>query len=413
MKRRISGSIPKRGSALGGLYVFKAVLLALALMAVALAFLNGLLASLCGPQFSFTLAGSFALYLATQPARRELMVTLGLGLALRLAYGATYGIKPYFGSLVFAFAGFLGISSLLVLAYTAVRWRCLSKFGTAAFFPFVSIMVGFILPVTNRLSPATFDTHLLAADGAIGFQPSFFLGRLISGRPVLWNLTSTVYYALPFAVALLCAVQLGKRPGEVRRLLWLFGLMSAAGFCLYPVCPATGPIYAFREWFPLRAPDMSGLSLATLSVSGAPRNAIPSLHFSTALLVFWNTRLLRRPGQIAAGLFLAGTAFAILALGEHYLTDIVVTLPFSLMIQAAFSNTTPANSTWRYGALWSSAGLVALWLLILRFWVQSLAAWSAVTCVAFVATFGISIWLREEMCKNSNVESSEAHCQIQ
>lgn len=383
-----------------GLHAFKPLLLGLAAVAVALALLNGLMASLGdSPQFSFTLAGSFALYLATRPARRELIVTVGLGLALRLAYGATYGIKPYFGSPVISIAGFVGVASLLMLAYTAVRRRRLAEFETAAYFPFVSIVVGFILPVTNRLSPATFDTHLLAADSATGFQPSFLLGRLIGGRPVLWSLTSTVYYALPFAVALLCAAQFGKRPGEVRRLLWLFGFMSAVGFCLYAVCPATGPVYAFREWFPFRTPDVAHLSLAALSVPGAARNAIPSLHFSTALLVFWNTRVLRRAARIAAGLFLAGTAFAILALGEHYLTDIVVAVPFSLMFQAAFSSATPADSTWRYGAMWSSAGLVALWLLILRFGVQPLTARPAVTCVAFATTVGFSIWMWAELCK--------------
>jgi PAP2 superfamily len=376
----------------------KPVLLALALMAVALAFLNGLAASLGkSPQFSFTLAGSFALFLATRPKRLEIVITFILGLALRLAYGAYFGIQPYFGSAMIGFAGFLGVASLLVLAFTALRKRRFSEFGTAAFFPFVSIMVGFILPFTNHLSPLTFDAHLLAADGAFGFQPSFVLGRVIGGHPTLWDLTSTVYYALPFAVALLCAAQLGRRPDEVRRLLWLFGIMSAVGFCLYAVCPATGPIYAFRG-FPLRAPDLSGLSLAPLAVPSAPRNAIPSLHFSTALLVFWNTSQLRRSGRIAAALFLAGTAFATLALGEHYLIDIVVAFPFSLTFQAAFADTA-GNAGWRYGAMGSGAALVAAWLLALRFWVQPLIEWRAAICALAIATLGFSIWARRELSR--------------
>jgi hypothetical protein len=392
--------MPKQAGGNRALDAAKPVLLVLALLAVALAFLNGLAASFGdSPQFSFTLAGSFALFLATRPARRQVVATLVLGLALRLVYGASLGIKPYFGSVLIGFAGFLGIASLIVLAFAAVRNRRFSEFGTAAFFPFVSIVVGFILPVTNRLSPVTFDAHLLAADGVFGFQPSFVLGRTIGGHPLLWGLTSTVYYALPFAVAVLCAVQLGGHPGEVRRLLWLFGFMSAVGFCLYAVCPAAGPIYAFREWFPLRTPGLPGFSLAPLSVPGAPRNAIPSLHFSTALLVYWNTSHLRRAGRIAAGLFLAGTAFAILALGEHYVTDIVVAFPFSLMFQAAFANTGTGNATWKYGAMGGSAGLVAAWLLALRIWIQPLVAWPAATCVVAMATVGFSIWARRELSR--------------
>jgi hypothetical protein len=393
---------PTRGSGNRALDAAKPVLVALALLAVALALVNGLVESLGhSPQFSFTLAGSFALFLATRPSRREIAVTLLLGLALRLAYGATLGVQPYFGSVLISSAGFVGIAGLMVLAYTALRTKCFSMFGTAAFFPFVAIIVGFVLPVTNHLSPVTFDRHLLAADGVLGFQPSFLLGRMIHGRALLWDLTSTLYYALPFAVAVLCAVELRKHTGEVRRLLYLFGFMSAVGFCLYAICPATGPLYAFRAWFPLTPPHLSDLALgAALSVPGAPRNAIPSLHFSTALLVFWNTLHMPKAGRIAAGLFLAGTAFAILALGEHYLVDIIVAIPFSLIFQAAFTDAELSNSTHRYRAIFLGAGLVAGWLLVLRFWIQPLVAWPALTCVLFVSTVGISVWARYNAARN-------------
>src|SRR5580700_11730531 len=91
--------MPKQTGGSRELDVAKPVLLALALMAVALAFLNGLAASFGkSPQFSFTLAGSFALFLATRPKRLEIVITFILGLSLRLAYGATFGIQPYFGS---------------------------------------------------------------------------------------------------------------------------------------------------------------------------------------------------------------------------------------------------------------------------------------------------------------------------
>lgn len=380
--------------------LFTPVLLGLGLTAVLFAVLNGLVASLGqSPQFSFTLAGSFVLYLATKPAPRELVATVGLGLVLRVVYGATFGVNPYFGSLVISTAGFLGVAGLVSLACSAVRLRRVSEFGVAAYFPFVSILVGFILPVTNHFSPYTFDLELLGCDGATGFQPSFFLGRLIHGRPAVWDITATIYYALPLAVALLCAARVGQRRGEVGRLLWLFGLMSVVGFCLYAVCPATGPIYAFREWFPSGAPDVSRLSLAHLPAPAAPRNAIPSLHFSTALLVFWNTHFLRRE-RWAAGLFLAGTGFAVLALGEHYLTDVVVAVPFSLFFHAAFSDTESAGSVWRSAAMFGGAGFVAVWLLILRFGSQQLPAHPALTCLAFAATVGMSVWIQAKLARS-------------
>jgi predicted anti-sigma-YlaC factor YlaD len=369
--------------------VAKLALFALALTAVGVALLNGLIASIGeSPQFCFTLAGSFAIHLAIGLSRRELAVTVSLGVALRVAYGATYGIKPYFGSEWIVLGAFLGVASLAVLA--VARRKRTAGFGAAAFFPLVSILVGFVLPVTNRLSPLTFDTHLLAADGALGLQPSFLAGRLIAGRPALRDLTSTVYHALPLAVALLCAAQIRRRPEEVRRLFWLLGSTCVAGFCLYSVCPATGPAYAFPESYPFGSPTPHEASPRLLPVPGAPRNAIPSLHFSTALLIFWNARRLRRSARMAAALFLAATTFAILALGEHYLVDAVAALPFSLFFHAAFCGT-PAPSPWRYRAMAAGAASVVLWLAILRFGPHYLAAWPIAISAAFVATAAFTI----------------------
>src|SRR5205809_908801 len=129
--------LPKQAGGKRALDAAEVVLLALALLAVALAFLNGLAASFGNnPQFSFTLAGSLAVFLATRPARREIVATLVLGLALRLAYGAFFALDPYFAAGLISFTGLLGAASLMVLARAAVRSRRFSEFGIAAFFPF-------------------------------------------------------------------------------------------------------------------------------------------------------------------------------------------------------------------------------------------------------------------------------------
>lgn len=372
--------------------------------ATALVFLSGLLDSFINSaEFAFTLAGSFVIHIAARPARREIAMTIVLGFLLRLAYGATIGVNPYFGSALISSAGFLGISSLIVLAYTSNQNKRLSVFKTAAFFPFVSCIVGCILPISNSLSPVTFDAHLLAVDGTLGYLPSFVLGRIISGHPLLWDFVTTVYYALPLPVALLCAYALrNEQFSEVRRLLCLFGVMCVVGFFIYAVCPATGPAYAFREYFPLKPPPLPDILPALLSVPNAPRNAMPSLHLSAALLVFLNTSGMRKFSRIAAGLFLGGTAFAILALGEHYLIDIIVAVPFALMFQAAFANPSHGNSTWRYCAMVGSAGFVAGWLILLRFWIQPLVMWPYVTYFIAILTIGFSVLAQHKMSRQDH-----------
>ncbi len=390
--------------------ILKPILPALALIGVVLAFANGLMASAGkSPQFSFALSSCFVLFLATRPGGWQLTTVLALGIGLWVAYTAAYGIDPYFGWVPISSAGFLGIASLLMLGYMAVHRRKPWELIVAAFFPGVSIMVGFVLPMTNRWSQLAFDAHLLAADGVIGCQPSFILGRLLTNRPLLWNATATWYYALPLAVGLLCAAHLRTHRGEVRRLLWMFTSMSLVGFFLYAVCPATGPAYAFHGRFPDSVPNLTGPALAGLPVPGAPRNAMPSLHFSTALLVFWNTRVFRLARRLPAALFLAGTAFAILALGEHYLSDIVVAMPFSLFFQAAFWRGNAGDGMWKQLGMSCGAGLCAAWLLILRLSVQSLIARPVATSLAFAATVGVSIWIatKLEMC-SPEVHDSEA-----
>jgi len=377
----------------------KPLLLALAFLVVVAAVRQGLLDSLgTSSQFSLVLAGSFAFHLAARPSRTEIAITFLLGLALELAYSTTFVIKQYFGSTLIVFAGFLGLASLIVLAYSAVRSKRLFTFGTAAFFPFLSVLAGFALPVTNRMSPFTFDAHLFAADSTLGFQPGFILGRAIGGRPLLWNLTSTLYYALPFAVCLLCAAMLRKNSRQAIRLMCLFGSLSAVGVVLYAVCPATGPSYAFHGWYPWKLPRLSLLSLtAPLLVPDAPRNAMPSLHFGGALLIFWNTARMSKAARIAAALFLAGTAFAILALGEHYLIDAIAAFPVCLALQAAYTLSIAGYSRPVNLAMWTGAALAFGWPLLLRFAIRPLVEYPAVAWVGFLATVGFSIWARHAL----------------
>jgi len=384
---------------------FLPFLLVIAILPIAIAFANGLLSSFGdNPQFSFTLAGSFAIYMATRPTRRELAITILIGFALRFEYGAIIGVKPYFGSELISLAGFMGIASLIVLGYSATQNKNLSVLGAAAFFPYVTILVGFILPITSRLSPVTFDSHLLAVDATFGFQPSFVLGQLIRGRPFLRDIFTTVYYALPLPVAMLCAAAVkNEHMSEVRRLLSLFGVLSVVGFFIYAVCPATGPAYAFHECFPMKPPHLPDISLAPLSVPNAPRNAMPSLHLCAALLVFWNTSIMHKATRIAAGFFLAGTAFAILALGEHYLIDIITAVPFALMFQATFTKPSIRNFRWKYGAMIGSTGFVALWLIMLRFRIQPLVLWPAITYFISISTLGFSFFALHELSRRNPI----------
>ena len=108
----------------------------------------------------------------------------------------------------------------------------------------------------------------------------------------------------------------------------LFVPYVVAALC-YLWLPATGPGVAIAG-YPATAAAVQEVQAAMVSVPPAPRNAMPSLHVSSAIWIFMLRAALRRKWLFVAGaLFVLGTAWATLAIGEHYVIDLVVAMPFA------------------------------------------------------------------------------------
>jgi hypothetical protein len=163
------------------------------------------------PTFSFTLLGTFVIYLWTRPARSAWLAVLVLAVGLRLAcVYAMGGLGAYYGVWWISWGAFLGIATLMVLAAQVVwlsgrscdtEWKsCQQAFYAGAVFPLCSLLIGYTVPLTTWLCPRTYDAFLLAVDSGLGFQPSFVLGRLLREGSNAWGLTAVVYYVLPLAV---------------------------------------------------------------------------------------------------------------------------------------------------------------------------------------------------------------------
>jgi hypothetical protein len=100
-------------------------------------------------------------------------------------------------------------------------------------------------------------------------------------------------------------------------------------------------------------------------------------------------------------LFLLATVFATLALGEHYLIDLVVAVPFTLVFQAGWTAVLPERQRARKKALWLGIILTVAWMLLLFFGLRILLAseifsWGLVTltvgsCMAFERKLAVSV----------------------
>jgi hypothetical protein len=244
-----------------------------------------------------------------------------------------------------------------------------------------SVIGALALLLTIALYPKTYDLYLYAFDAVLGFQASFWMGRMFVEYPLLAAAGKAVYTCVPLAITLLYAFQVTSPHRSPVDILYVFFGAGFTGLFLYHFFPATGPVYIFGSSFPWSPPPLESLRLIPVPAQ-VPRNAMPSVHTAWALLIWWNSR--ERPAWVRtlAGLFLALTLASTLGMGEHYLTDLIVAVPFTVAIQAAFTRTIPLNRPERSQALMAGAGLTVIWLIALR---TSMAVFERLPALAWAA----------------------------
>src|SRR5262249_43292101 len=131
------------------------------------------------------------------------------------------------------------------------------------------------------------------------------------------------------------------------------------GMLGYHFVPVTGPRY-WLQGFPESVPGIEQVPLATMLISPVPRNGMPSMHFAWALLLWLNARQLGN--RWLFGFFSALLALnfvATMALGEHYLIDLVASAPIVVATQAIIAGRVPWKDAARKNA---AIGGFALWI---------------------------------------------------
>ena len=345
------------------------------------------------PFFATSIAGTFLIHMWTRPSRRECVLTATIGVLLAAAYALWWppAIRSL-SSVTLACAAWMGVASLLVNGVQGIRLEGPAREAKKALFAptfllaISSIVGAAALVLTSYLHPRTYDLFLYSFDSNLGFQPSFLMGRLFAQQPPFAFVSRTIYAATPLAIALLYALQLTSARRPQINILWVFFGAGFSGLFLYHLFPATGPIFVFGSNFPFSPPLVDRHVLEAIALpSDAPRNAMPSVHTAWVLLVWWNSRTRPAWVRVLAALFLVFTLFATLGLGEHYLIDLVVAVPFSVALQGAFSTGIPIHHPVRRAAWAAGAVVVALWLIALRipgtvFQGSAMLSWGAITC---------------------------------
>lgn len=304
-------------------------------------------------------------------------------------------------TLLSIFAECLWLASLLLAARAVVAERGANRHAALDL-----LVIRFSLPVCLPLMqvmlwiqglhcPTVYDLHLYAFDGLFGASVTKVVAIFVRSVPGLLTAVWLIYQSLVPAVALFVVLQRDEQGFVHGKLLSRFLIAAVLGFGLYVLMPGIGPLMTFVDVFPFGMPEASDVTPGLfVDHDGLPRNAMPSLHTAWALLVFIAAWPMGPWLRLVGGVFLAGTVAATLALGEHYLVDLIVAVPFVVVVEGLAAN--PFAKARRCASLQAIAGglaMVAVWFLAIRFGTESLRGLPLVPWLMTAATFGGSLWL--------------------
>jgi PAP2 superfamily protein len=253
-----------------------------------------------------------------------------------------------------------------------------------------------LVNVMGILHAKTLDLYAFSFDGSLGFQPSFTIGQLMQKCSWFGWITTAMYYCILLPITLAYVAHLKR--GSSRRFFMLEVLFTASflGYLFYSFFPAAGPAYVFGGSFPSSPlPYAFGkrLLIEPIPLAGTiMRNALPSLHMTWALLIWWNMKRISRVFYWAAFVYVLFTVCGTLGTGEHYAIDLVVAFPFALMTQAVCSGDLPLRGSRRGVAV--SVGLAGTvgWMSLLRygqklFWLSPIIPWTLIVSTIVVSLF--------------------------
>jgi hypothetical protein len=293
----------------------------------------------------------------------------------------------------------VGLSSLLILglrttwAQVGERKLLLWAFVPGVLFVAFGWLTPPLLQYGELAHPKVLDLYLYSFDCSLGFQPSFLLGGVLWKWQWLKSISYFFYLGLSVPIATVYAGQLVRRRESALPVMLALLYCGPIGGIFYNIFPALGPAHLFQEnfpWHPLTILQAKHLLLEPVPIAGF-RNAIPSLHMAWVLLAWWYCRGLSWWSKGVVLAFALFTVLATLGSGEHYLIDLVVAVPFCVMVQGLFALSLPWRNTQRLGSILLGLSMVLLWLSILRFanpvfWVSPVIPWTlvVVTIVASV-----------------------------
>ncbi len=349
--------------------------------------------------------GAWFIHLGSRPSLKQAGLALSAGVVAAMVYRLAGGV---FGPDAFpccmGIGAFLGVGSILGMALDRI-WTGSAQFASALrdalILPVFSLVAGLSMQFANSGTHASFDFMLYRFDGSLGLTPGPSVVALFQRIPWMGTGSSLVYAALLIFPPLYHGWASHRVKTARFHLMWTFVIAGVGGFILYQICPAMGPLYAFGKQFPNRLPAWSAVPVQALIGTGV-NNAMPSMHMTWALLVWIAAWELGGFAVAVASVFVTFTGLATVGFGEHYLIDLIVSVPLVMMVLGA--------STFRHKLTATGLGLVVAWTVYLRTGMLLPAALNWLAVIATVAT--TLVLLRPFLTASRTVAEPEAPAEL-
>ncbi|MEN9656608.1 MAG: hypothetical protein RL571_73 [Pseudomonadota bacterium] len=323
-----------------------------------------------------------------------------------------------------------GIVSFLLLLHISTsdkeilsRVQAKEKIFLVFIISIVSVYGVGVVSISSALSPMVYDAILYRFDVSLGFSASVFFSKLMLDNPNILNyIIYPVYLALPLGMGLQYVQQMqSEEPPKTYLLFFWFSSIFIVCLFAYLLLPAMGPKYIFGHYFPNNMPPINNIvSFPVVNQATFPRNAFPSMHFGWAFSMWLNAMLMKGKWQTRF-FFIIGilTIIATLGLGEHYLIDLIVAVPFSYALQGVFLRGLPIFNSCRWKCILISFGIWLAWVVYFRLLVEEhiqnpAPAWIAVIFTIYISTiyYKKMIKAQDEYFSNSDfIVRTSTNCQ--
>ena len=226
------------------------------------------------------------------------------------------------------------------------------------------------LHLTVSLHPQTFDLYALKFDAATSLDITPWLIKKVESVPGVTEVLTLAYGMTPIGFLAVSLLQLRGKEAHTANALLLWVVITICALIAYHFFPITGPKYLFGPDSFASKLRMSDALLVetTIGVGPNPRNGMPSMHFGWMMcaLILWMQSQTGRSSRAVMLLMTILVGLATLYLGEHYVIDLIVAVPFSLAAIALTTTGVAFSKPERWRTVALGFGCWLLWVLLLR-----------------------------------------------